>query len=120
MPRHSLISEKNMKIEKKKGRIFRRILAGVLAVTVLFIGITTVITVIGLKANINKALGFPEAGSEQIKVKSISDGVWNIYSDDGLKVMQLTDTHFGGGLDVAQEGFNGIERSCRNDKRRKT
>lgn len=98
MPRHSLISEKDMKkTEKKKGGIFRRILAGVLAAVILFIGITTVITVIGLKANINKAQSFSEAGSEQIKVENVSDGVWNIYSDDSLKVMQLTDTHFGGG-----------------------
>ncbi|MBQ8763448.1 MAG: metallophosphoesterase [Clostridia bacterium] len=81
----------------KKRKTARRVLAVIFAVIVLFIGITTVITVIGLNANIKKANSFPEAGSRDITVENTSDGVWNIYSDTGLKVLQLTDTHFGGG-----------------------
>lgn len=60
-------------------------------------GIATAISVIGLKANINKAHSFPNAEIEKIAFEHIKDGVWNIYSDNDLKIIQLTDTHFGGG-----------------------
>lgn len=87
------------KAEKKakKRKTARRVFAIILAVIVLFVGITTVVTVIGLNANIKKAKSFPEAETREIPVENTSDGVWNIYSDSGLKVLQLTDTHFGGG-----------------------
>lgn len=80
----------------KKGKKFLRVLAVILAVIVLFTGITTLITVIGLNANINKARSFPAVDTE-IKVEEKGNGVWNIYSDSELKILQLTDTHFGGG-----------------------
>lgn len=79
----------------KKKKVFR-VFALIAAVIVLFIGITTVITVIGLKANINKAHSFLSVGSE-LRVEEKENGIWNIYSDKELKVMQLTDVHFGGG-----------------------
>lgn len=88
--------KKNQKKVARRKRA-RRVISALLAVIILFVGITTVITVIGLNANINKARSFPSAESTQIKVENISDGVWNIYSDGEIKVMQLTDTHFGGG-----------------------
>lgn len=80
-----------------KKRIFLKVLAGFTAVLVAFIGITTAVSVIGLKANINKAKSFSEVDVDKPDVKNPSAGVWNIYSDRGLKVIQLTDTHFGGG-----------------------
>lgn len=85
-----------MKKNNRKKR-FLKVLAVILAVIAAFVGVTTVITVVGLNANLNKARSFSQAGCEQIKVEEAYDGYWNIYSDDGLKVMQLTDTHFGGG-----------------------
>lgn len=85
-----------MKKNKRK-KLFLKVLAVILAVIAAFVGITTVITVVGLNANLNKARSFSDAGCEQIKVENVYDGYWNIYSDDGLKVLQLTDTHFGGG-----------------------
>lgn len=84
-------------MKKNRKKRFLKALAVILAVITAFIGITTVITVVGLKANINKARSFPDAGCEQIKIEEAYDGYWNIYSDNGLKVIQLTDTHFGGG-----------------------
>lgn len=81
----------------KRRKTARRVFAIILAVIVLFVGITTIVTVIGLNANIKKAKSFPEAGSKEITVENTADGVWNICSDSGLKVLQLTDTHFGGG-----------------------
>ncbi len=87
----------NAQKSPKTKRKFLKILSAILAIVVVFVGITTAITAIGLKANINKAHSFPSAGCEQIKVENTPDGAWNIYSDDGLKVMQLTDIHLGGG-----------------------
>ncbi len=84
-------------MKNKKGKKFLKVFAGIMAVLIAFIGITTVVTVIGLNANIKKAKTFPAVDTEELKVENVSAGVWNIYSDRGLKVMQLTDTHFGGG-----------------------
>lgn len=86
-----------MRNKNEKRKTARRVFAVVLAVIVLFIGITSVITVIGLNANIKKAKSFPAAGVRELEVENVSEGAWNIYSDSGLKVIQLTDTHFGGG-----------------------
>lgn len=84
-------------MKNKKGKKFLKVLAVFMAVLTAFIGVTTVISVIGLSANISKAQSFPAVESKEPRVENVSAGVWNIYSDRGLKVMQLTDTHFGGG-----------------------
>lgn len=84
-------------MKNKKGKKFLKVFAGIMAVLIAFIGITTVVTVIGLNANIKKAKTFPAVETDELKIENVSAGVWNIYSDRGLKVMQLTDTHFGGG-----------------------
>ena len=80
-----------------KGKKVLKVLAVILAVIVLFAGISTVITAVGLKANVNKAHSFPAVGSD-IRIEEKGNGVWNIYSDKELKVVNLTDTHFGGGF----------------------
>ena len=85
------------KNEKNIKKTVRRVFAVILAVIVLFVGITTIITLIGLNANIKKAKSFPAAGVRELKIENINDSAWNIYSDSGIKVVQLTDTHFGGG-----------------------
>lgn len=84
-------------MKTKKGKKFLKGLAVFMALLTAFIVVTTVVTVIGLNANINKAQSFPAVEGEEFIVENPSAGVWNIYSDRGLKVMQLTDTHFGGG-----------------------
>ncbi len=81
---------------KSKARIARRVIAGILAAIAAFAGITTVISIIGLNANVNKAHQFPAAGAE-IEIEEKGNGIWNIYADREVKVMQLSDTHFGGG-----------------------
>lgn len=82
--------------KKKIGKIVLRVLAIILAVIVAFTCITAIITVITLKANVNKAHKFPAVGSE-LKFEEKENGNWNIYTDKELKVIQFTDTHFGGG-----------------------
>lgn len=84
------------KNESKKSRKALRVLAIIFAVIVVFTSIMTAVGLIGLKANVNKAHQFPAVGTE-LKVEEKGNGVWNIYSDKELKVMQLSDTHFGGG-----------------------
>ena len=80
-----------------KRKMFRRILTAFMAVLLAFVAVTTVITVIGLNNNIEKAHSFAPVEAEKLKFENVSDGVWNIYSDKELKVMQLTDIHLGGG-----------------------
>lgn len=84
-------------MKTKRGKKFLKVIAVIVAVIAAFTGITTVVTVIGLNANLNKAHSFSAVDVEEIKAENVSEGVWNIYSDKGLKILQLTDTHFGGG-----------------------
>ena len=84
-------------MKTKRGKKFLKVIAVIAAVIVAFTGITTVVTVIGLNANLNKAHSFSAVDVEKIKAENVSEGVWNIYSDKSLKILQLTDTHFGGG-----------------------
>ncbi len=84
-------------MKNKKSKIFLKVLAVFLAIIVAFIGITTIITIAGLNSNIKKANSFPAVENKELKFENVSDGVWNIYSDRGLKVLQLTDVHLGGG-----------------------
>lgn len=83
--------------KKSRKKKFLKVLAGFMAVLIVFIGITTVVSIIGLNANIKKANSFSAVETEELKFENSADGVWNIYSDRELKIMQLTDTHFGGG-----------------------
>ena len=81
---------------KKAGRIVKRIFAAILAATVTVAAVTTLATVFTLNSNLKKARSFPSAGCAQLELENPESGVWRIYSD-GLKVMQLTDIHLGGG-----------------------
>lgn len=68
-----------------------------LVILALFVGITTMISVIGVQSNINKAHNYGTAGCAQLEYSVEDNGYVNIKSDKGLKVMQLTDVHIGGG-----------------------
>lgn len=89
--------EKVKKPMKKRTRIFLRILLIFAILIIAFVLITTIISAIGLKSNLNMARSFSNAGSNQIELENYDNGCWNIKSDDGLNVMQLTDVHLGGG-----------------------
>ncbi len=79
---------------KKKKAL--RVLSVILAVIVAIAGVTAVVNTVLLDSNIKTAHQFPAVDTE-LKVEDIGNGVWNIYSDSELKVMQLTDIHLGGG-----------------------
>ena len=88
-----------------KKKIFTRIFASFMAILIAFIGITTVITVVGLNKNIKIAKSFSPVETEKLKIENIEDGVWNIYSNRGLKVIQITDVHLGGGWMSLKKDF---------------
>ena len=98
--------EKNKKRKKKGKKIFRKVLAVFFAVIVLIAGVTASANLISLQSSINKAHSFPNAGCAPIKVENYADGCWNIFTDKGLKVLQLTDLHLGGGwMSVKQDSM---------------
>lgn len=88
--------EKNNRKTKRKKTVMK-VLVIVIAVVALLIVITSVVAHIGNSANIKKAQSFENAGARQLEVDEYEDGYVNIYCDDSLNVMQLTDVHLGGG-----------------------
>ena len=99
---NTILEEKEIKADKKPKskakKIILKILLGILIVIVAFVAVTTVVSLIGVSSNINKARNFPSADTKQLTTENYSNGCYNIYTDDGLKVMQLTDVHIGGGF----------------------
>ena len=88
--------EKSAK-KKHRRKVFLRIVLGIAAVIAVFIACVSVVSFIGNKANMEKVKSFENAGARQLRVEEYEDGFVNIYCDDELKVMQLTDVHIGGG-----------------------
>ena len=93
------------KKKQKKHRV-RKFFCALLALIVLFVGVTTVITLIGLSASSKRAASFRAVDVSAPEFENIGDGVWNIHADNGLKVMQLTDVHIGGGwMSIKKDGM---------------
>lgn len=86
------------KPKKKAGKIFLRILCVFLCVLLVFIGVTTLVSVFGNRANTKKAASFPAVEiKNRIAPEKDEDGNWTFTTDDDFKVLQLTDIHIGGG-----------------------
>ncbi len=83
--------------KKSKKRVLIKILSVFLAAIVLIAGATAAANAITLNANIKKASCFPAVGSAPLKTENYADGCWNIFADNNLKILQLTDIHLGGG-----------------------
>ena len=92
------MSKKEKSPEQKKNRKKKvlKVLCGILAVILAFVIVTTCVSLVGIKSNTNKAQSFPKVGCE-LNFENKGNGVWNIYSDKELKVLQLTDIHIGAG-----------------------
>lgn len=90
---------KALKKEKRKKRRkkARKVLLIILAVILAFVLITTCVTVVNYKSLMKKAKNFGAAGSKKLNFEYYDDNNINIYSDDGLKIVQLTDIHIGSG-----------------------
>lgn len=88
--------EKSAKKQRRR-KIFLRVLCGILAVIVLFVGVTSCISVVSFRSNLRKTQLFSSVGSAELALENTASGCWTIYTDKELKIMQLTDIHFGGG-----------------------
>lgn len=81
--------------KRKKALKVLGILAAVIAV---FVAVTCCITVIGNKANMEKAGSFEAVEIEdRLTPVKDEDGNWTFTTDRDFRVMQLTDIHIGGG-----------------------
>lgn len=89
------MSEKTL-LKTKKVAI-KKFFACFFIALIVLVGITAGVNALCLKINIKKAHSFPNAECKQLSVENISNDSWNIYSDEGLKLLQLTDIHLGGG-----------------------
>ena len=86
------------KPKKSKGKIVLKILGVILCVIVIFVGITTLVTVFGNKATTNKAKSFEPVVKQDVLVpEKDADGNWTFTTDREFKVLQLTDVHIGAG-----------------------
>lgn len=86
------------KPKKSKGKIALKILGVILCVIVIFVGITTLVTVFGNKATTNKAKSFEPVVKQDVLVpEKDADGNWTFTTDREFKVLQLTDVHIGAG-----------------------
>lgn len=91
------MSEK-VKVKGKHKKRFLKFLCIFLCVIIVYVAVTTLITVIGLKANRNKIKTISKVAYEnQLVPENYDNGCWNIKTDRDIKVVQLTDVHLGGG-----------------------
>ncbi len=87
------------KTEKKSSwkKVLPRVLISIVAVFLVFVITTSIVTAVGFNSNLKKIKNFEKADCEVLSLENYADGCWNIYTDKELKVMQLTDVHLGGG-----------------------
>lgn len=95
------LSEKEVKKaerKKKRKRIITKILLSILGLIVGFILVTIAITLIGNKANTDKAHSFEKVVYENQLVPELDvNGNYTFTTDKELKVLQITDVHIGAG-----------------------
>lgn len=91
--------EKNTKKAKKKsGKVALKVIACIVAVVVLLGAVGAVVSLMGNKANTEKALSFETVQIEnQLVPEKDENGYWTFTTDRDFKVLQLTDIHIGGG-----------------------
>ena len=86
-------AEKRKKRKKRAKRFFLGFLSLVIVVAVLTAAANTVI----YKSLLNKVSQFPAVDNEMLDFEYYDNGCMNIYTDKGLKIVQLTDVHIGAG-----------------------
>ena len=100
--------EKVKKPMKKRTKIFLKVLSAIAIIIVIFILVTAIISAVGVQMNVKKAQSFENAKTLQLDFDNYDDGCYNIKSDNGLKVMQLTDVHIGGGWATIEKDAKAI------------
>ncbi len=76
---------------------FLKVIAVILAVVAVISAVTAVANTVIVNSNIKRAKSFTPSYVSELTFENPVDGTWNIISDNGLKVLQLTDIHIGGG-----------------------
>lgn len=84
-----------------------KVFSSILAAIILFVGITTGITLVGNNANLEKAKSFATVEYEQqLTPEKDEHGNWTFTTDEDFKVVQLTDVHIGGGwMSLKKDGM---------------
>ncbi len=86
------------KQKRKVGKTILKALGIILCVVIVFVAVTTVITVVGNKATMKKAQSFDAVKYEsQLVPEKDKNGLWTFTTDKDFKVVQLTDVHIGAG-----------------------
>lgn len=89
---------KNKKSQSKHLKRFKKFIIIFISVILVYVIVSTSLTLIGLSANRKKAKSFKAIEySNRPIYKNYENGCWNIVSDKDFKVVQLTDVHIGGG-----------------------
>ena len=95
---HMSKKQKDPVKRKKRVKVFLKVLCVFLCVLVAFIGVTTVVSVVGDKANTAKANSFETVTKDDTLVpEKDKNGNWTFTTDRNFKILQLTDVHIGGG-----------------------
>lgn len=76
---------------------FLKVITVILAVVAVISAVTAVANTVIVNSNIKRAKSFTPSYVSELTFENPVDGTWNIISDNGLKVLQLTDIHIGGG-----------------------
>ena len=84
--------------EKKPGKkkIILTAVIAVLTLAVLSTSVTAVLNAVAMAFNTEKARSFQSVNTKP-DFENVSDGVWNIHTEDGIRIVQLTDINLGGG-----------------------
>lgn len=82
---------------KRAGKILLKVFLALLIIVAVIAAATIVANAISLKIGVNRARSYQEAGCAQLDYDVLDNGYVQIKSNDGLKVLDLTDIHIGGG-----------------------
>ncbi len=91
--------KKQIKAQKRKKRRRRakRFFIGFVVTVLAVILITAAVNVVVYKSLVNKVKNFDTVECEKLNYEYYDNGCMNIYTDRGLKVVQITDVHIGAG-----------------------
>lgn len=76
---------------------FLKVISVIFAVIAVISVVTAVANTVIVNSNVKRAKSFTPSYVNELTFENPTDGIWNIISDNGIKVLQLTDVHIGGG-----------------------
>ncbi len=76
---------------------FLKVISVIFAVIAVISVVAAVANTVIVNSNVKRAKSFTPSYVNELTFENPTDGIWNIISDNGIKVLQLTDVHIGGG-----------------------